>query len=419
MEPITAADYHEIAKPSDPRITPDGETVAFVRSQPEDDETYDGTIYVVPADGREEPRQFTVTDGVDSQPRWSPDGDRLAFVSTRGGDDDSPQLWVLPRTGGEARQVTAVPGGVEQPTWSPDGSTVAFVQATTESEREDGLDLDVSEEDEYERETPDPRVIDRLVYRQQAGYIDGARRHVYVVDVEEALEGDGHGIDRLTDGDFDHGSPAYSDAETLYYTGKREGDPDDNVIVDVYAYDLEADTESHVHRTTGWAVDIAVTSDDRIAYPRTPEEAASMRQTDLEVLDRASGEVAVLTDALDRTVIPEGFAWGPDETAVYFRTPDEGDTTLRSAPGDASADPTTIVERGTLTGFSVAEDRIAYAKSEWDHPGDVFSIARSDGDGPAGEETRLSALNETYLQTREVREPEELRYESDDGEVDL
>ncbi|MGM0606636.1 MAG: alpha/beta hydrolase family protein, partial [Halobacteriota archaeon] len=33
--------------------------------------------------------------------------------------------------------------------------------------------------------------------------------------------------------------------------------------------------------------------------------------------------------------------------------------------------------------------------------------------------TRLSALNETYLQTREVREPEELRYESDDGEVDL
>ena len=421
MEPITAADYHEIAKPESPRLSPDGETVAFVRNRPADEESYEATIYLVDADGRDEPTQFTVAEGVDSQPQWSPDGDRLAFVSTRGADDDRPQLWVIPRYGGEARQVTDVPGGVESIAWSPEGDRIAFVQATTAEEREEDLDLDISGEDDYERETPDPRVIDRLIYRQAASYIDGTRRHVYVVDLETALGADDDpGVERITDGDFDHGSPDWSDDRTLYYTSKREDDPDDNVIVDVFAYDFDADEEDHVHRTTGWMTDLAVTADDRIAYPRTPEEAASMRQTDLEVYDRSADEEYVLTEDLDRTVTPSGFSWDPAEESVFFLTPDEGDVVLRSVPGDASREPLAHASEGTLTAFSVGTDRVVYAKSDWDHPGDVFVTLRSNGagatdDGP--DETRLTELNASYLADRYVSEPEELRYENDGVEL--
>ena len=39
MTPIEAADYHDLAFPSDPRIAPDGDRVAFVRTVPTDDET--------------------------------------------------------------------------------------------------------------------------------------------------------------------------------------------------------------------------------------------------------------------------------------------------------------------------------------------------------------------------------------------
>ncbi len=416
MDRISATDYYDIAKPSELAVSPDGETVAFVRSTPEDDESIEATIYLVAADGTSEPQRFTISEGVDSAPTWSPSGDRLAFVSTRGGDDDDrTQLWVISRDGGEATQVTSVPGGVSNPVWSPDGSQIAFVGKTTADERADGLDLDISEEDEYERETPDPRVIDRLIYRQAAQYIDGTRGHVYVVDVETAIDTtDDHGVERLTDGEYDHGSPAWSDSETLYYTSKREDDPDDNVIVDIFAYALDTDDETHVHRTTGWAVDIAVTSDDRIAYPRTPEESASMRQTDLEVFDRATDTEFVLTDGLDRTVTPEGFEWTDDEAHVLFTTPDEGRTVLRSVAGDGSTDPQTVADRGMLTGFSAAKETVVYATSEWNHPGDLFGISIG-----GGQDVRLTRLNESLLAERHVGEPEELRYASADGAVEL
>lgn len=414
MEPISATEYHDIAKPTSPAVSPDGDLAAFVRQQPDDDESYSGTIYTVPVDGSDGPTQFTASDGVDSQPTWSPSGDRLAFVSTRGGDDDRPQLWVLPRHGGEARQITNVPGGVQQIQWSPAGDRIAFIQSTTESEREAGLDLDISDEEEYERETPDPRVIDRLIYRQAASYIDGTRSHLYVVDLETALDGDKHGISRLTDGAYDHGSPAWSTDETLYYVSKREDDPDDNVIVTIFAYDLPAETETEVHQTTGWVAEIAVTADDRIAYPRTPEDAATLKQTELEVFDRTADTVSVLTDGIDRTVTPGGFMWGSAEEKVYFVTPDEGHNALRSAPGDGAVDPTTQIRNGTLTEFDVSNGSIVFAKSEWDHPGDLFCAPIG-----GGEETRLTELNAAYLHNKAIQEPEELRYESEDGEVEL
>ncbi|WP_117593883.1 S9 family peptidase [Haloprofundus halophilus] len=401
MRRVSAADYHDIAKPESPRLSPGGEQVAFVRKVPTDDESYEATIYLVPADGSDEPRRFTVDEGVDSQPRWSPSGDRLAFVSTRGDGDDRPQLWVVPTDGGEAQQVTDVPGGVSTPEWSPDGRRIAFVQATTEAEREEQLDLSIADEEEYERETPDPRVVDRLVYRQLARYIDGTRGHVYVADVES---GD---VERVTDGDYDHGSPSWSDETTLYYTSKRTEDPDDNVYVDVFAYDTEANEEEHVLQTTGWGTGLAVAGDGRVVYARTPEDRTSMRQTDLELFDPESEETTVLTADIDRTVGAVGFQWDPDEEFVYFVTPDEGDYVCRRVD-DAGAAIEVVAGDGHLTDISAGDEAVVYAKSEWDHPGDVFVSV--DGD-----ETRLTELNADYLADIEVGEPEELRFESDDG----
>ncbi|MDY6765606.1 MAG: LpqB family beta-propeller domain-containing protein, partial [Halobacteria archaeon] len=137
---IQANDYHDIVQVADPRVSPNGERVAFVRKDPKDDEEYEATIYVVPTEGGET-RRFTIEEGVDSEPRWSPSGDRLAFVSTRGADDDRPQLWIVPTGGGEGRQVTNVAGGVSQIEWSPDGTRIAFVQRASEEDREEDRDL--------------------------------------------------------------------------------------------------------------------------------------------------------------------------------------------------------------------------------------------------------------------------------------
>ncbi|MFC4450611.1 alpha/beta hydrolase family protein [Halorussus aquaticus] len=407
MKTVRASEYHDIAQVEAPRVSPDGERVAFVRKVPAGDDEYEAAIHVVPVGGGS-PQQFTVSEGVDSQPRWSPSGDRLAFVGTRGADDDRPQLWVMPTGGGEARQVTDVVGGVSQIAWSPDGSRIAFVQQATADDREEGRDTGLDGED-FEPEEPDPRVIDRMVYRAGERYFDGKRSHVYVADLEDEDDE----VRRLTDGDYDHVEPEWADETTLYYGARRTGDPDDNIVIDVAEYDLDADEETGtVTQTTGWTPMLAAAGDGRLAYAYTPEENATLRQTEIEVLDRETGEVTTPTESLDRTLaIGMAVQWGPDEEDLYFLTPDEGDYAVWRTPADASADPERVVGGGHVEDATVGEDKVAFVRSEWDHPGDVF-VSTLGG----AESRRLTRINSDYLDDRAVAQPEEIQFENESGD---
>lgn len=399
MKTVSANDYHDIVRVSDPQLSPDGECVAFLRTVPKDDEENETTVYTASLGGTE-PARFSLTEGIDSEPRWSPSGDRIAFVSTRG-EDDRPQLWVAPTDGGEAERITNVVGGVSSISWSPDGERIAFVQSSTEEDREEGRDLEL-EDEEYEPETPDPRVIDRLIYRAGTRYFDGGRTHVYVTDTDGELT-------RLTDGDFDYVVPEWGDSETLYYGAKRTDDPDDNTRYDLIAHELDGEPET-ITRTTAWQPGLAATTDGRVAYLYTPEERATLRQTEIRVFDRSTEEEITLTESLDRTVgsAPE---WGPSEASLYFLTPDEGNVALRRVAGDGS-DIEAVVRDGDVDGFNVGENAVAITKSEWDHPGDLFVST------PAGAETnRLTRVNSEYLNDRAVPQPEEIRFESDGEEI--
>ncbi|MEF8780532.1 MAG: S9 family peptidase [Haloferacaceae archaeon] len=478
MQSIQAADYHDIAKPAQPRLSPDGERVAFVRKVPDDEESYEATVYVVPTDGSAPARRFSLAEGVDAEPRWSPSGDRLAFTSTRGADDDRQQLWVLPVEGGEARQVTDVVGGVRGITWSPDGSRIAFVQSVTAEDREEGRDRGV--EEEYEPETPDPRVVDRTVFRSMQEYFDGRRSHVYVVDVNEEsgdVAGDDHGNgderggggdDAITPitpsiaGDADFDAPEWGDARTLYFTQSVGEDPDDSLEYGILARDTETGETRRLHRTTGWGAQLAATADGAVAFAHIEPEQATLQQVDLHVIDAGQAadadgpedvEVVDVTAGLDRTLGYEATPqWGPDDATLYFATPDEGKTSVWAVPGDGSDDPSRLVREGSVSGMDVGASpdvdadvdgdadadvdgdadadvdggadqvAVAVAMSQWDHPGDVFASVGGTADGAATARerdlVRLTALNEAYLESVRVGEPERLDIESERGAVD-
>ncbi|WP_114577987.1 S9 family peptidase [Saliphagus sp. LR7] len=408
MDRIEASHYRDLAGAEEPRLSPDDERVAFVRTEPEDDETVGATVHLAELAG-DGARQFTASDGSDSQPRWRPDGTHLAFSSTRG-EGERPQLWLLPTDGGEARQLTRVVGGVSDLEWSPDSTRLAFTQRVTAEDREEGRDLEA--DPDYEREPPDPRVIDRTVYRAHREYADGRRRHVYVVDVEAALDDDRkEAITRITDGDRDYAAPTWGDSGTLYYASKHRDadDPDDSIRHEIYDHDLGGEP-SALTETTGWEVSLEATTDGRVAYTYTPEERATMRQTELRV-HHPDGEETTPTEAVDRT-LAVGFEWGPEEDRLYFGTPDEGSVVLRSVPGDASAKPRTVVDGTTLESFSVGTNAVATVESEWDHPGDVFVST------PGGaERRRLTRINREYLDGRAVSEPEEVWVEGEAGPI--
>jgi dipeptidyl aminopeptidase/acylaminoacyl peptidase len=61
--------------------------------------------------------------GAAGSPSFSPDGTRVAFVSNRSG---SPQVWVMPSTGGEAKQITTLSDPVQSVHWSPTSDDLAI-----------------------------------------------------------------------------------------------------------------------------------------------------------------------------------------------------------------------------------------------------------------------------------------------------
>jgi tricorn protease len=81
-------------------------------------------LWSVPAGGGDAVR-LTVSFGTCSFPRISPDGESIAFVST---DEGNPELYVMPSRGGEPRRLTFLGASLLATTgWSDDGSEIYFV----------------------------------------------------------------------------------------------------------------------------------------------------------------------------------------------------------------------------------------------------------------------------------------------------
>jgi len=166
----------------------------------------------------------------------------------------------------------------------------------------------------------------------------------------------------------------------------------------------------------GWGPKLAAHAGDegdRIAYTTRPADDPTLSQIEVDVYNRASGDVERVTADLDRTLElwnpSHAPAWSPDGDYLYVCTPDEGGYALRRIDDDGVE----VVLGGDrhVHGFSVARDAVGVVQSEWDHPGDVVAAT------PGGaEENRLTRVNADYLDDRAVGQPQELQFEAPDGE---
>jgi dipeptidyl aminopeptidase/acylaminoacyl peptidase len=132
---------------ADLQLSPDERFVAFVVTDPMKGTEQKRNIWLLNTETKGL-IHFTTSQKSDSQPRWSPDGQTLAFVSTRG---DRAQIYTVRIDGGEAVALTESKTGVQSFEWSPDGKRIAFTA------RVPNTDL----QEKKAKEKDDARVIDR------------------------------------------------------------------------------------------------------------------------------------------------------------------------------------------------------------------------------------------------------------------
>lgn len=125
---MTIVDLINVPYLGDAQLSPSGDQVLYVRSDPnwERNRTI-SHIWRIAVDGT---GQVQLTNGPDgeSSPRWSPDGARIAFLAQRG-DAEDRQIYLIPNSGGEGRALTKHATSVSSLTWSPDGKWIYFEAA--------------------------------------------------------------------------------------------------------------------------------------------------------------------------------------------------------------------------------------------------------------------------------------------------
>ena len=146
---IQLEDLTKIVSVSDPQISPDGRSIVVVVSRQNFDEDRNDSELVLIDVATGAQRVLTYDRKHVGSPRWAPNGDRLAFVAVvpyvkdkKNKDDttkreDSPQVFVMPMSGGDAKKITNAPNGIEQFAWRPNGKDIAYVSSDDPSNQKE------------------------------------------------------------------------------------------------------------------------------------------------------------------------------------------------------------------------------------------------------------------------------------------
>jgi dipeptidyl aminopeptidase/acylaminoacyl peptidase len=395
MRAMVPEDVFELTGVADPRLSPDGRTVAYVvwRLDKESNETK-GAVWLAPVDGSSPPRQFTSGTSRDADPRWSPDGTRLAFTSKREGE--AAQLYVIPVDGGEPKKLTELKEDVTQAAWSPDGTGIAFVSRVRDAEYE--------ESDDKKRA---PRRIKRLQFKlDNVGWTFDRRQHLFVVPADGSTE-----PKQVTSGDFEDENPAWSpDGSRIAFDSARHEDWDITIVRDIYMMPAEGGDPVCITAVDGtcsrasWSPDGA-----RIAFLFNPAVFDDPRHTQVAVIPADGGERKLLTESLDRNCAPyfTGIRepiW--EETrAVLFGIEDQGNVHLYRVGVDGSAQPELVIGGDLmLTGYDAVAGGLVHSSSTPTQLSELYVGDRM-----------VTEVGGAFCEAREVPAPERFTAVAPDG----
>ena len=403
-------DIFELEIAADPRISPDGSKVAYVRQSMDImTDRPKSNIWIVGSNGRGHRPLQSGTDSF-SSPRWSPDGDRMVYVSEAEGR--GPELYVRWMDTGQTALLSNLPAAPEDIAWSPDGTQIAFTSLVKSEGPKLATPPETPEGAEW---APPVIVIEKLNYRADGhGYLEPGNTHVFVIPA------DGGTPRQVTSGDYDHNGPlAWSpDGRRIVFASNRDEDWEFNRF-NTDLWSVEVGSGEMLKLTDRDGPDSApVYSPDgsKIAYLGFDDKKMGYHNTNVYVMDARDGSIDEISGDFDRSI--DAVRWAGSSSRLYVQYDDYGKRHIAtmSMNGDVNSiaddvGSTSIGRPYTSGGFSVADNgAYAYSAGSPYHPADIAAGRRG------AQASRLTSLNDDLLSHKALGNVEEITWQSSVGD---
>lgn len=407
--PFLPQDVWRITAITDPVAHPDGSLVAYVvRTMVHERDVYRAEIRVVDWEGRDE--HVVSLDAAPAEaPLWSPDGRHLLVLGRRT-DDACRQLYLLPTGIGAARRLTDGRGGVLSATWSYDGRFVAFLAPVDPNHVAHGASY-----------ADDVELLEQALWREDGiGSFSHRRAHLFVVPVS------GDTPRQLTAGDYSVQNYCFSaDGAQIYYIATP--DPSDDwasaLQSEIFVVDRASGRTERITTFGGAFSAVRPLPDGALLAIGSNLEYGEASPSLLWRIDPHSGEVVNLLPGFDYSVADSLFCdvrspsrshdpWiAPDGMTARVRVTHGGAVRLvEVALAEGVVRWLTPADMSVLTWHSTPDGRRRVElRTTMSSPPELWAI---EADGPARQLTRL---NDALLAERAVYTPQPVPFVASDG----
>ena len=396
-------DVFDLEWASDPRVSPDGKTVVYVRKSNDimkDRER--SNLWQVSLDGTNHRPLYSGLNNIRS-PRWSPNGEKLAFISNETGSQQIHVRWI---DNGETALISQLRASPSNLSWSPDGKWFAFtmnVKAPSETIAEP------REKPEGASWAKGPITVTTTQYQYDGqGIVAPAYRHVFIVPA------DGGTARQLTRGNFNHyGSLAWSsDSKHIFFSAYRS---DDWELVsdeaDIYSVSIISSKIKQITNQPGAERSPVISPNGQyIAFTKEERRPLAYSPDRIAIMDLDGKNIRILSEDLDGD--GNNLMWASDSKSIYYAYDERGIRKIGRATikGKLSSviaglGGTTIGRPYLSGGFHALNNIIAFTHGTSDRPANVAMIIDD-------QIKILTNLNEDILAHRELGTVNEIKYQS-------
>ena len=399
LEPI---DIFSMEYVSDPRISPDGKRVLYIRNFKDvmTDKNH-SNIWMINFDGINN-TPITTGNKNDFSPIWSNSGKNFIYKSD---SDGSVQLYLYRLNQGSIQKLTNMQSSIGSVDWSDDDKYLAFNSFVKESEN--NL-IKMPEKPEGAKWNEPPIEIDDINYRNDgSGYTKQGNSQIFTLPVE------GGTPRQVTFLDKDAGSPKWlSNNELLFSANLHENSDLEPNNSEIYLLNLETEEVSALTSRLGPDSQPKVSPDNAsIAYLGFDDKYLGYQQNSLYVMSRDGKDIKNISGDFDRNI--GNINWSEDGKGLFFQYDDKGMTNL--AYMSLSGKVKDIVDEigGLSLGrpysggtYSISKNgNYAFTYGNVYNPSDLAV-------GYNGSKNRLTELNKDLFDYKELGKVEEVWYES-------